>query len=87
MGKEVARLQKALEWLELQPTSLSIIAKMLKTRVELNCWLEKDDAMWLQRSRINWFQEGDRNIRYFHSKAFARFQNNFIEGMEDSSGI
>ena len=59
---------------------------MLKIRVELNCWLEKDDAMWLQRSRINWFQEGDRNTRYFHSKASARFQNNFIEGTEDSGG-
>ena len=60
---------------------------MLKLRVELNCWLEKDDAMWLQRSRINWFQEGDRNKRYFHSKDSARFQNNFIEGTEDSGGI
>ncbi|KAL0001686.1 hypothetical protein SO802_015467 [Lithocarpus litseifolius] len=60
---------------------------MQKTRVELNCWLEKDDAMWLHRSRVNWFQEGDGKTRYFHSKASARFQNNFIEGMEDSSGI
>ena len=42
--------------------------------------------MWLQRSRINWFQDGDRNTRYFHSKASARFQNNMIEGMEDSGG-
>ena len=87
VGKQIARLQKTLEWLELQPTSPSIITEMQKTRVELNCWLEKDDVMWLQRSRINWFREGDRNTRYFHSKASARYQNNLIDGMEDSIGV
>ena len=87
VGKQIARLQKALEWLELQPTSPSIITEMQKTRVELNCWLEKDDVMWLQRSRINWFREGDRNTRYFHSKASARYQNNLIDGMEDLNGV
>ena len=86
VGQQIARLQKSLEWLELQPTSPSIITEIQKTTVELNCWLDKDNAMWLQRSRINWFQDGDRNTRYFHSKASARFQNNMIEGMEDSGG-
>uniref|UniRef100_A0A7N2LZE3 Uncharacterized protein n=1 Tax=Quercus lobata TaxID=97700 RepID=A0A7N2LZE3_QUELO len=71
VGQQIARLQKSLEWLELQPTSPSIITEIQKTRVELNCWLDKDNAMLLQRSRINWFQDGDRNTRYFHSKASA----------------
>ena len=86
VGQQIARLQEALEWLELQPISPSIIAEMQKTRVKLNCWLEKDDAMWLQRSRINWFQEVDRNTRYFYSKTSAQFKNNIIDGMEDSGG-
>ena len=59
---------------------------MQKIRVELNCWLEKEDVILLQRSRINWFREGDRNTRYFHSKASARYQNNLIDGMEDLNG-
>ena len=86
VGQQIARLQKTLERLELQPTSPSIITEMQKTRVELNCWLEEEDAMWLQKSRINWFREGDRNTRYFHSKTSARYQNNLIDGMEDSNG-
>uniref|UniRef100_A0A7N2M9T7 DUF4283 domain-containing protein n=1 Tax=Quercus lobata TaxID=97700 RepID=A0A7N2M9T7_QUELO len=76
---------EALEWLELKPISPSIIAEMQKTRVKLNCWLEKDDAMWLQRSRINWFQEGDRNTRYFYSKTSAQFKNNIIDALFSSS--
>ena len=59
---------------------------MQKIRVELNCWLEKEDAILLQRSRINWFREGDRNTQYFHSKTSARYQNNLIDGMEDLNG-
>ena len=46
---------------------------------------DKEDAMWLQRSRINWFQSRDRNSRYFHSKASARFQKNLIFGLMDSN--
>ena len=39
--------------------------------------------MWLQRSRINWFQDGDQNTRFFHSKALARYQKNLISSMMD----
>ena len=29
---------------------------MRETRVELNCWLEKEAGMWKQRSRVDWFK-------------------------------
>ena len=54
MGRTINELQKNLEWLEWQPTSEENICAMKNTRIELNCWLKKEDAMWLQRSRINW---------------------------------
>ena len=37
--------------------------------------------MWYQRSRLNWFQGGDQNTAYFHSKATNRFQKNNIDGL------
>lgn len=46
VGKEVARLQKQLEWLKLQPTDASVIQRIRETRSELNCWLEKESLMW-----------------------------------------
>ena len=55
--------------------------------MELNKWHEKEDAMWYQRSRINWFRDGDRNTKYFHAKALARLKKNQIDGMLDAQEI
>lgn len=43
--------------------------------------------MWKQRSRINWFKEGDRNTGFFHAKASSRYQKNVIEGIYDEAGV
>ncbi|XP_065634479.1 uncharacterized protein LOC136069649 [Quercus suber] len=87
VGRKINELQKHLEWLELQPASLGNIQDMRDTRLELNKWHEKEDAMWYQRSRINWFRDGDRNTRYFHAKASARLKKNQIDGMLDAQEI
>lgn len=87
VGKWIANLQMRLEWIELQPTTPDIAQLMRDTRVELYYWLEKEDAMWRQQSRLTWFQEGDRNTRFFHTKALARYKKNLIEGMLDSNGV
>ena len=42
--------------------------------------------MWRQRSRISWMHSGDRNTRFFHEKASARYKKNFIEGLLDEDG-
>ena len=70
--RRVAELQKRLEWLELQPPSPEINSDLRRTRIDLNSWLDKKDDMWHQRSRLNWLQSGDRNIGFFHAKAFAQ---------------
>ena len=57
------------------------------TRIELNCWMDKEDDIWRQRSRISWMQYGDRNTRFFHEKASARYKKNFIEGLMDENGV
>nr|XP_023870319.1 uncharacterized protein LOC111982934 [Quercus suber] len=86
VSKKIAELQRRLEWLELQPASPDMISDMRSTRADLNCWLDKEDEMWRQRSRLNWFQEGDRNTSFFHAKASARHQKNYIEGLVDEQG-
>ena len=43
--------------------------------------------MWYQRSRLNWFQGGDQNTTYFHSKATSHFQKNNIDGLLDQNDV
>ena len=56
VGRKISELQSRLEGLELLLASTEQIRELKSNRTELNCWLEKEDVMWRQRSRLNWFQ-------------------------------
>ncbi|XP_030924559.1 uncharacterized protein LOC115951516 [Quercus lobata] len=58
VSQMIAELQKKLEWLEKQPFTPKFSTSLKTTQIELNCWLEKEDEMWRQRSQINWLQVG-----------------------------
>uniref|UniRef100_A0A2N9FSU5 Reverse transcriptase domain-containing protein n=1 Tax=Fagus sylvatica TaxID=28930 RepID=A0A2N9FSU5_FAGSY len=60
-------------------------ARILKN--EVRGLLDKEEAMWQQRSRIQWLKGGDRNSRFFHSKATQRHRRNRIDAIEDSTGL
>lgn len=54
---------------------------------KLNELLYKEEMLWLQRSRIAWLKEGDRNTKYFQSKARWRARKNRIRELVDDEGI
>lgn len=53
----------------------------------MNELLYKEEMIWLQRSRINWLKEGDRNTRFFHQKAVWRARKNKIKKLKDDEGV
>ena len=55
--------------------------------MQLNSWLDKEDALWHQMSSLNQFRDGDRNTSFFHAKTSARHKKNFIEGLLDPNGV
>lgn len=80
---------------------LEKLVKKLKNMKEDYCHLESGEEIkrienqidniyaeffWKQGSRADWLREGDRNTKFFHSKASATKQKNRISGIEDESG-
>lgn len=55
---------------------------IIGTKRELDKLLYKEEMMWLQRSRITWLKEGDRNTKYFHQQARWRSRRNFIKKLK-----
>ncbi|XP_060968323.1 uncharacterized protein LOC115710989 [Cannabis sativa] len=63
-------------------------AASLKTSESiLDDLLEQEEMYWQQRSRIDWLQLGDRNTKFFHSKASARKANNKIKFLQTEGGL
>lgn len=51
-------------------------AKQLKW--DISCIYEKLHLKWKQRSKIQWFQQGDRNTKFYHLCASQRRMRNKI---------
>jgi hypothetical protein len=59
------------------------IDRLSKQMVEI---LYREEMLWLQRSRITWLCEGDRNTSFFHRKAVSRGEKNKVDRLKDDDG-
>ncbi|PKI60527.1 hypothetical protein CRG98_019003 [Punica granatum] len=48
--------------------------------------LAQEEKLWFQKSRTEWINSGDRNTKYFHTKAVAKRRRIRIEMLLDSDG-
>ncbi|KAB1671580.1 hypothetical protein, partial [Gossypium barbadense] len=59
------------------------VKNLKESRKRLDFLYAREESYWAQRSRSKWLREGDRNTRYFHSKATGRLKKKFIEKLKD----
>ena len=46
----------------------------------------EEENYWKRRSRVEWLKDGDRNTRFFHTRASQRRCRNYITKLYDSTG-
>ena len=83
--KILARLngiQKALE----SHHSDNLLKLETQLSKELNDILNQEELLWLQKSRSDWIQFGDKNTSFFHQKTMTMRRHNQIVWIKDDRG-
>ena len=57
----------------------SIRESLAKKKEKLWAVYREEERFWLQKSRLKWLQEGDRNTKFFHLTASSRRYGNYID--------
>ena len=53
---------------------------------ELHETLQQEEVLWYQKCRGEWIRNGDRNTRYYHTKAIVRRRRNKIITLRNYNG-
>ena len=86
MRRELNLKKKLLAKAELEALLIGVNFKTRMLKDEVNDLLEKETRMWFQRSRSLWVTFGDKNSKYFHSRAMLCYWRNKIDGVRDGRG-
>jgi hypothetical protein len=85
-GNVLRELDKARKQLEILKLNGADQREVRQATDHMNELLYKEEMLWLQRSRVTWLKEGDRNTRFFHQKAVWRARKNKIKKLKESDG-
>jgi hypothetical protein len=82
--QEIEEKRKDLAELQAADVDRNAIREAIR---EMNELLYREEMLWLQRARVDWLREGDRNTKFFHQKATWRARKNRIRKLKEASGV
>ena len=81
--EEIKSLQKRIEGVIVEDFTPKNREEFLGVSKRLDELLLKPEMYWAQRSRISWLKHGNKNTKFFYSKASQRQRRNHIQGIMD----
>ncbi|KAE8682317.1 Polynucleotide adenylyltransferase family protein isoform 4 [Hibiscus syriacus] len=81
---KIKKLEGRIHEMELdmqQGLSTVTMRSIIEAKRELWDLQKKEESIWLQKSRLKWRLEGDKNTRFFHQTASVRGRNNGIKSL------
>ena len=86
ISKKITKKRKTLNSLAMQDQGGSLGSKLNQIRRGINDLLDSEETMWHQRSKVHWYKEGDRNIKFFHAQSLERRKKNTLLGLWNNEG-
>ena len=81
--RDIENLRTQLADLQQGATDRALVKEKMN---ELDELLYREEMLWLQRSRITWLKEGERNTEYLHRRAVWRARRNYIQHLRKLDG-
>ncbi|XP_057432396.1 uncharacterized protein LOC130725161 [Lotus japonicus] len=85
-AKKIADAKALLQRLQRHIQTEQVVLAYREAEKALDDLLKQQEIAWSQRSRANCLKLGDRNTRFFHTKATQRKKRNLIEKIHDDQG-
>ncbi|KAL5859559.1 hypothetical protein ACOSQ4_000855 [Xanthoceras sorbifolium] len=83
---ELRSLKDELEALYGRSQDRGVTGRIVSVEQQIDGIYDRLEQFWRQRSRAMWLKDGDRNTRFFHSKATQRRRRNRIMGLMGDDG-
>ena len=84
--KQIQKKRETLNTLDCRDKDGSLGSEINVIRKEINELLDSEEIMWQQRAKVQWLGHGDRNMKYFHTRASDRRRRNTINSIMDENG-